>query len=81
MQLGADAEWDLANILHAASVNALRGANWQRSNAGAKNPSPHPDPIGPPSMQRRKSRGDAMPIAELRAEIERRQRAPAVRKG
>jgi hypothetical protein len=82
MQLGADAEWDLANILRAAAVNALRGGNWQRGNAGAKNPTPPPEPIGPPSMQRqRKSRGDAMPIGELRAEIERRQRAPAVRKG
>lgn len=61
---GPDWEWDLANQLRAASVDALNGANWQRGSGKDRDrPKPIPRPGVEPDA---KSWGKgALPVDEM----------------
>lgn len=65
----AQERWSAQEHLLAAAVDALRGANWQRTGKG-----PRPKPVPRPGEQARRTvlKGDSMSPADLTAELERR---------
>lgn len=43
-------QWGITDYLLAEAIDTLRGANWQRANAGSKSPKPMPPPMHRPEQ-------------------------------
>lgn len=75
--LGPDYQWTLANLLAAAEVDALRVANWQRSDAKK---SDYPKPIQRPGIGPEPKVREAVSMDEMRDRLERKRRMSIVPK-
>lgn len=64
LQLGEAAGWGIAEHLLAAAVDALHGANWQRS--GGKRARPKPIPRPGVGADRESFRGESVPLEEMK---------------
>lgn len=67
---GAQAEWGVTEHLLASAVDALRGANWQRSGGKGKRPEPIPRP-GDEDKRKKRYGTASIPLEEAKAFFDR----------
>lgn len=65
------ADWTPTTYVLADMYDVLQGANWQRQNEGAKNPSKKPDPYPRPGDDEGKKSDEDRKMAVLLAQRER----------